>query len=243
MRSTTWSSPAGELARRTSPFCSQSSTTDDADIGSNTRHDDITYDSIAKAFGLKLRLHQDTLNRMKAKSKSGVPEADFSWENPSPAMTAKLRMAELPFDEDNAENNEVLFVDEDLWVPISVVNGNVYILPGVPRLFTQLLEGLRPILLSRLQDPEGKGLHRIMFSTPLGESAIATYLTELAERVKPRGVKVGSYPRMPKCRNTVTLVGKDREYMEGLVDEVETGVQGRRIDVEGEDDSDKEQPE
>ena len=81
-------------------------------------------------------------------------------------------------------------------------------MPGVPRLFEKLLHGLKPFLLPRLADPEGKGIHRIMISTPMSESAVAPYLTELAARVEPQGVKVGSYPRWGKARNTVTLVGR-----------------------------------
>ena len=68
------------------------------------------------------------------------------------------------------------------------------------------------------------------------ESAVAAYLTELSGKVAEKGVKVGSYPRWGKSRNTVTLVGKDREYMESLVDEVQKGVQGRRVEKEDEDD-------
>lgn len=60
----------------------------------------------------------------------------------------------------------------------------------------------------RLADPEGKGVHRVLISTPLPESAVAGYLTELAKKVEPQGVKVGSYPRWEKKRNTVTLVGR-----------------------------------
>jgi hypothetical protein len=78
----------------------------------------------------------------------------------------------------------------------------------VPRLFEKLLEGMKPLLLSRLTDPEGKGIHRIIISTPQPESAVAPYLTELAGRVEPKGVKVGSYPRWGKKHNSVTLVGR-----------------------------------
>lgn len=63
-------------------------------------------------------------------------------------------------------------------------------------------------MVPRLADPRGKGIHRVTISTPLPESAIAAYLTDLAARVEPRGVKVGSYPRWGKKRNTVTLVGR-----------------------------------
>jgi hypothetical protein len=45
-----------------------------------------------------------------------------------------------------------------------------------------------------------------------------------------------SYPRWGKARNTVTLVGKDKEYMDSLVPEVEKGVEGKRVVKEGEDD-------
>lgn len=49
-----------------------------------------------------------------------------------------------------------------------------------------------------------------------------------------------SYPRWGKARNTVTLVGRNKEYMDSLVPEVEKGVQGKRVTKEGEDDVDGE---
>lgn len=95
---------------------------------------------------------------------------------------------------------------------------------------------MKPHLLPRLVDPEGKGIYRVLISTPMAESAVATYLTELAAKVEPQGVKVGSYPRWEKKRNTVTLVGKDREYLDSIKDEVAQNVNGRVVQVEGEDD-------
>ena len=158
----------------------------------------------------------------------------FDWETPSPGLTAKLRMVELPYDERVAEPEQAIFVADDMWVPIAIVNGNVHILPGVPRLFERLLEHLKPMLLPRLVNPEGKGIYRFLFSTPLPESAVAPYLTELAARTEARGVKVGSYPRWGMKRNTVTLVGGDKAYMESLVQEVEANVQGTRVAREDE---------
>jgi hypothetical protein len=101
-----------------------------------------------------------------------------------------------------------------------------------------MMDGLKPRILPRLTDPEGKGVLRILISTPLAESAVAGYLTELAAKAEPKGVKVGSYPRWGKDHNTVTLVGRNREFMESLVPEVEEAVKGRRVSVEGEDDAD-----
>ena len=43
-----------------------------------------------------------------------------------------------------------------------------------------------------------------------------------------------SYPRWGKKRNTVTLVGRNKEYMESLVPEVEKGVEGKRVQKEDE---------
>ncbi|KAL8960016.1 MAG: hypothetical protein Q9193_003209 [Seirophora villosa] len=209
--------------------------------GIGPTHDDITYESIAKAFGLPLKLHEETLERMKALSKPHPSQKNFSWDVPSPALDAKLRMARLPIDESRDIKSQVSFVDESLWVPISVVNGNVHILPGIPRLFTQLLDGLKPLLVPRLENPEGKGVYRILFSTPMAESEVAGYLTTLAAEVEPKGVKVGSYPRWGRKRNSVTLVGKDKEYMESLVPQIEKGVDGIR--VEREEDADESEDE
>jgi molybdopterin-biosynthesis enzyme MoeA-like protein len=143
-------------------------------------------------------------------------------------------MVELPFDPKLPAESQALFVVDDMWVPIAVVNGNVHILPGVPRLFERLLLNLKPHLVPRLSDPEGKGTFRLLFSTPLPESAVAPYLTELAAKVEPRGVKVGSYPRWGKKRNTVTLVGTDKAFLESLVAEVEVGVEGKLVVKEDE---------
>jgi hypothetical protein len=67
---------------------------------------------------------------------------------------------------------------------------------------------MKPIIIHRLTDPDGKGITRVLISTPLPESAVAPYLTQLAAEVEPKGVKVGSYPRWGKKSNTVTLVGR-----------------------------------
>ncbi|UNI13531.1 hypothetical protein JDV02_000269 [Purpureocillium takamizusanense] len=204
--------------------------------GIGPTHDDITYQSIAKAFHLPLKLHRESFDRMKRMSKPHPSQPNFSWDVDSPALKAKLRMVELPTDEARDLSSQFLFPVEELWVPVSIVNGNVHILPGVPKLFVKLLDGLKPHVIPRLVDPEAKGAVRILISTPLAESEVAAFLTQLAAKVEPKGVKVGSYPRWGQSRNTVTLVGRDRAYLESLVAEVEENVRGRRVAAEGEDD-------
>jgi hypothetical protein len=173
---------------------------------------------------------------MKKLSRPHPSQPKFDWDTPSAALTAKLRMVELPFHEALSWDQQSVFPLDESWVPIAIINGNIHVLPGVPRLFEGLLDGLKAVVLPRLADPEGKGHHRILISTPLAESAVASYLTDLAARVEPRGVKVGSYPRWGKKRNTVTLVGADKELMESLVAEVEKNIDGRRVTREDEDD-------
>ena len=205
--------------------------------GIGPTHDDITYQSIATAFGLTLQLHEESLQRMKTLSKPHPSQPNFSWDDPSPALEAKLRMVRLPLDPSRDEKDQILFVDPELWVPITVVKGNIHILPGVPRLFRQLLSGLKPRLVPRLTDPEGKGVYRILISTPQAESQVAGYLAALAAKAEPKGVKVGSYPRWGRKRNTVTLVGRDRAFMDSLVPDIENNVDGIR--VEHEEDADE----
>lgn len=95
----------------------------------------------------------------------------------------------------------------------------------------KLLDGLNPFVLPRLAE-EGKEIFRVIVATPLAESLVAGYLTTLAAQVEPKGVKVGSYPRWGESHNTVTLVGRDRDFLESLVPEVEKNVQGKRIESE-----------
>ena len=181
---------------------------------------------------MPLKLHEETLQRMKTLSKPHPSQKNFSWDVPSPALDAKLRMVRLPIDDSRDEESQVLWVDENHWVPIMVVNGNIHILPGIPRLFVQLLDKLKPVLIPRLENPEGEGVYRVLFSTPMAESEVAGYLAQLATKVEPKGIKVGSYPRWGRKRNSVTLVGRDKEYLESLVPEVEKGVDGIRVEKE-----------
>lgn len=102
--------------------------------GIGPTHDDITYQSIAKAFGLPLKLNEEAFALMKKISVPRKGEPPFNWDEPSPVLTAKLRMVELPTDVNRDPAKQFLFPCKELWVPVAVVNGNVHILPGVPRL-------------------------------------------------------------------------------------------------------------
>ncbi|EPS43327.1 hypothetical protein H072_2693 [Dactylellina haptotyla CBS 200.50] len=200
--------------------------------GIGPTHDDITYPSIAKAFDLPLELHEETHQRMRKLWKSKRNEPFFDWDTPSARLSAKLRMATLP----TGPGCRAFFPSEELWVPIAIVNENIHILPGIPLLFQQMLTGLERELIPRIE-ASNRNIFRLMISTPQPESQMADYLTGLQEKVKGHGVKVGSYPRWGKTRNTVTLVGRDQDYIESLVGEVTTQLEGVRVAFEAEADS------
>lgn len=66
---------------------------------------------------------------------------------------------------------------------------------------------------------------------------IAPYLTELQGRVASEGIKVGSYPKW-QGGVKVSLLGRDKERLEALVAEVESGINGVR---RGEEDEEREE--
>jgi molybdopterin-biosynthesis enzyme MoeA-like protein len=142
------------------------------------------------------------------------------------ATIARKRMALFP------ENAEVLFPAKDLWVPVVVVNRNVYILPGVPRLFTSLLASLKPLIADCV--PAGRRQYRIIISTVEPESVIAPYLTQLQNTVADEGIKVGSYPKW-QGGVKVSLLGRNKQRLESLVKEVEEGVRGTRANDDDEE--------
>lgn len=138
------------------------------------------------------------------------------------------------------ENAEVMFPAKDLWVPVVVANRNVFILPGVPRLFKTLLMGLKPLIASNV--PPGRRQHRLIIATEEPESVIAPYLTELQKRVAEEGIKVGSYPKW-KDGVKVSLLGRNLARLEELIEEVEAGINGKRANEEDEEREEQERRE
>lgn len=91
-----------------------------------------------------------------------------------------------------------------------------------------MLSGLTPYL--PLPPPEERPFRQQIF-TSLPESSIAPYLTSLHGRVKPEGVRVGSYPLLKKGVY-VSLIGRDAQRIRELASEVETELQGRIVSDE-----------
>ncbi|KAL7411079.1 MoaB/Mog domain-containing protein [Mrakia frigida] len=172
--------------------------------GVGPTHDDITYGSLADAFEMPLEHHPETLKRMWAMGK-----ARYDLEKQTPEQReARERMGLLP----SGKGSEVIFVEQDKWVPVVRLQGRLCIFPGIPALFTSLLVALTPYLSL---PPDTEKPFRHLVHTEMAESNIAPGLGRLAEEVRKEGIRVGSYPALQKGV-TISLIGKNQERLKEL---------------------------
>ncbi|KAI8085919.1 MoaB/Mog domain-containing protein [Gilbertella persicaria] len=183
--------------------------------GIGPTHDDITYAALAKTYNLPLKLDQETCDRMEASSKNKFPEWSLT--------EARKRMAMFP------EPSEKLRKSDELWVPVVVVNKNIHVLPGIPRLFEGLLDSLKPHFQAMLGD-HPSAYHRVQIATKLTEGQIANFLTELQGKCQEKQIKIGSYPNWGEgkdgARVVVSVVGKDEVEVKAIGEQVVEGIEG-----------------
>ncbi|PLW07318.1 hypothetical protein PCANC_26627 [Puccinia coronata f. sp. avenae] len=106
----------------------------------------------------------------------------------------------------------VLAVDPLLWVPVVALNHKVFILPGVPGLFQQLLQALLCHYIPL--PPDSEKPHRLLLQTTLPESLIAPILSRLAEEFSTDNIKLGSYPNLVSGIVNVSLIGTHAERLD-----------------------------
>jgi molybdenum cofactor synthesis domain-containing protein len=133
--------------------------------GVGPTHDDLTVPAIAKAYGVKVVRHPDIEAMIRAYWGDRFTEA-------------ALRMAEMP------AGSKLLYSTDGL-LPL-VVFRNIYLFPGVPRLFAAKLRALREELAGT--PPTVRHLY-----LNSDESRIAPLLAQVD--CEFADVKIGSYPR------------------------------------------------
>lgn len=126
--------------------------------------------------------------------------------------TARLRMALFP-----VKDAEILHVHPELWVPIVRMKQRLCILPGIPRLFEQLLTSYLAHYVPL--PPSSSKPYRVLVHTKHPESNISPFLSELTTRLKAENIKVGSYPKGIGGGVDVSLIGKDEARLRELADE------------------------
>lgn len=157
---------------------------------SSPTHDDITYQSLANAFpSLRLEYHEPTIDKMQ----KWLDERNATLEAGQPKLemtVSRKRMALLPTGGEPGSEAQHVVPDPSLWVPVVVVNNNVAVFPGVPRLFRGLVDAfLEKVVMPRLPAPES--WERGLVATGMYEADIADALTEISEACKDEGIKVG----------------------------------------------------
>jgi molybdenum cofactor synthesis domain-containing protein len=157
--------------------------------GIGPTHDDITADSIAKAFGVGIG-HDP---RAVAMLQERYPSHELN--------EARLRMARIPNGADLIEN------------PISKAPGfrigNVFVMAGVPSIMQAMLDNIAPTLETGarmiVETIEAEGLAEGIYAEGLGEIAAAH-----------EGVSIGSYPSFSTSgfRNQIVVRSKDPAAVE-----------------------------
>lgn len=145
----------------------------------------------------------------------------YSVKQTEEMVTARKRMALFPSSK-NGTSIEVIFPQEQLWVPVVRVASKVCILPGVPRLFEALIDGFEPYIPIDKSKPRPI---RLLVHTKMPESSIAPFLDELVAKTKPLDIKVGSYPKWQGGVD-VSLIGHDMAKLEEFGHETEKALNG-----------------
>ncbi len=148
--------------------------------GIGPTHDDVTAQSVARAFGVPLVEHPDIAALLRARG--GPPEV----------MAARMRMALVP--------QGAQLVPNTTGGPPGFSIGNVYVLAGIPSVMRAMLAALEAFLQG------GAVLQSRSIGVYLGESAVAEALTRIQQTYP--AVEIGSYPFNREGRIGTTLVAR-----------------------------------
>mmetsp|Transcript_44782 Transcript_44782/g.173791 ORF Transcript_44782/g.173791 Transcript_44782/m.173791 type:complete len:201 (+) Transcript_44782:552-1154(+) len=171
--------------------------------GIGPTHDDLTYEAIARAFELDLGLDESIVAEMKRIQ----PDVELN--------ESRLRMATIPTKSEKLET-------EGLWVPLVVVNSNVYVLPGVPSILERMLNAAS----SRFGNGLPPRSRRIVY-TKMHEGDLAESVGKIASKYSQ--VAIGSYPRTEKTHRynvKITIEADDQAQVEACASEVVLAING-----------------
>ena len=146
--------------------------------GIGPTHDDITSESVSKAFGLKYEINKEAFKLLENYYKVG----EFN--------EGRQRMTMMP-------SNCKLILNPKSGAPGFIVE-NVFCLPGVPSILQSMLAGLKNNIVG------GKTTLSHTLNLQTVESEIAKQLGEI--QVKNKGVEIGSYPFFKEGKLGVSIV-------------------------------------
>ena len=146
--------------------------------GIGPTHDDITAESVSKAFGLKYEIHKEAYKILEAYYKSG----EFN--------EGRQKMVWMP-------ENANLILNPTSGAPGFSVE-NVFCLPGVPSILKSMLGGLTNSIVG------GEPILSLTISLRTVESEIADSLTKV--QYDNQDVEIGSYPFFQAGKLGVSIV-------------------------------------
>ena len=157
--------------------------------GIGPTHDDITTESIAKAFKVETEVNQDALNRLKEHYKKMDIELN----------KARKKMSIIPVG--------ALLIDNPVSSAPGFILKNVYVLPGVPKILQAMFAGIE----DKIAGIRNMLNINIIVYSPEGE--IADFLNDIQKQYKD--VSIGSYPyfRPPDIGTNIVLRSLDKELI------------------------------
>ena len=173
--------------------------------GIGPTHDDITAESVSKAFGLKYEIHKEAFKILEA------------YYQPGEFNEGRQRMVWMP---ENAE----LILNPTSGAPGFSVE-NVFCLPGVPSIMKSMLGGLK----NKIVGGEPILSHTISLRTV--ESEIADTLTKVQNQNKD--VEVGSYPffHAGKLGVSIVLRSENKSKIDHCNSQILEFVNNKKIEI------------
>ena len=173
--------------------------------GIGPTHDDITAESVSKAFGLKYEIHKEAFKILEAYYKLG----EFN--------EGRQKMVWMP-------ENANLILNPTSGAPGFSVK-NVFCLPGVPSILKSMLGGLTNSIVG------GKPILSFTISLRTVESEIANSLTKVQDQ--NRDVEIGSYPFFQAGKLGVSIVirSEDQSKIDNCNSQILKFVKEKNIEV------------
>jgi len=175
--------------------------------GIGPTHDDITSESIAKAFHIKYGYHKEAY---------AILEKYYGKEKFSPG---RKKMAMMPI-------KASLILNPSSGAPGFILD-NVYCLPGVPSILKSMLGGLKNKIKG------GKKILSRTISVNTVESEIARSLEYVQHKYKK--VDIGSYPffRLGKIGVSIVIRSPDKKKIDDCYKEIVSFLKNKKINIIG----------
>tara|TARA_B100000029_G_scaffold416797_1_gene421199 strand:+ start:30 stop:782 length:753 start_codon:yes stop_codon:yes gene_type:complete len=173
--------------------------------GIGPTHDDITSESISKAFNLKYDYHKEAFNILE------------KYYTPEKFTEGRKKMAKIP------EGASLIF-NPSSGAPGFIVE-NVFCLPGVPSILKSMTEGLKDKIIG------GKKILSKTISVQTVESEIAKSLEIVQDSFK--NVEIGSYPffRLGKIGVSIVIRSTEKKQIDDCYKQIINFIEKKEIHI------------